>query len=124
MSENTMSTKQARAIAALLSERTHAAAADKAQVSERTLYLWLADEQFQRHYQTARREAVKQATAGLQHLTSKAVETLETLLTSSKPTVQLGAARLVLEMSIKAVELEDVLQRLDRLEQAHVEKSA
>lgn len=118
-----MSTKQARVIAALLSSRTHTEAAAAAGISERTLYLWLADTTFQAHYQAARREAVKHALSQLQHLTSEAVATLKKLLSSGKPTVQLGAARTVLEMSIKAVEVEDVLARLEALEQAHAQRT-
>ncbi len=123
MSENTLSTKQARAIAALLSERTHAAAAESAGISERTLYSWLADATFQQHYQQARREAVLHATAQVQALCGDAIDTLQRLLMSSSPSVALGAAKTVLDLSVKAIELDDLAQRIERLEQAHAQKS-
>lgn len=115
MTDN-LSVKQARAIAALLSERTHVAAAEKAGIAEKTLYLWLADPAFQAAYQQARRQAVQHAMAQLQHLTSEAVATLEKLLSSSKPTVQLGAARLILEMAHQWVAVEDLAKRVEAIE--------
>ena len=44
-------------------------------------------------------------------------------MASSPPAVKLGAARTVLEMAIKAVELEDLEARLAALEAKYAEKS-
>jgi hypothetical protein len=63
-------------IAALLNERTHAAAAAKAGVSEATLPRWLRLPAFRAGYLQARRELVEGAVGRIQAATGQAVDTL------------------------------------------------
>lgn len=121
-SPNGLTAKQHKAIAALMSSTTIVKAAAAAGVNERTIYTWLEDTAFDAAYRAARREAVQQAIALLQKGSSNAVGVLFTLMSTGSPTVKLGAARTVLELSIKAVELEDIMARLEALEAAHAEK--
>lgn len=109
--------KQDKAIAALMSSPTIAEAAAVIGVNERQIYRWLADVTFSEAYRAARREAVAQSTARLQQASSAAVDTLVALLASSRPSIQLGAARSILEFAIGAVELEDIAARLAALEE-------
>jgi hypothetical protein len=67
---------QERAIAALLTESTRAAAADKAGLSEATLGRWLKDPDFRAVYRRARRELVEGAVGRIQAATGQAVDTL------------------------------------------------
>ncbi len=113
-----LSPKQHKVIAALLSEPTIGAAAVKCDIGERTLYTYLAEPAFAEAYRTARREAVSQAVAQLQRISSEAVLVLQTVMNdNTKPaSARIMAARSVLEFAIKAVELEDLEARLSALE--------
>jgi hypothetical protein len=114
-SSDNLTAKQHKAIAALMSSSTVAKAAAAVGVNERTIYTWLEDADFDAAYRVARVEAVQQAIALLQKGSSAAVGVLLNLLTTGTPTVKLGAARTVLEMAFKAVELEDVRDELEQL---------
>jgi len=110
--------KQESAISALLSESKLDDAAASAGVNRATLWRWLKDEEFQRAYMAARREAVRQAVARLQQTSGEAVDTLRDVMkdTAATPAARVSAAKAILEMSIKAIELEDMAERLAALE--------
>jgi hypothetical protein len=114
--------KQHKAIAALMSNTTIAAAAKAAGVSERVLYNWLDEPTFTTSYRVARREAVQIATARLQQISGAAVAVLGQLMVNGTPAIKLGAARTVLDLAIKAIELDDIQARLTALEAKHAEK--
>ena len=107
-----------RAILALLSEKTLAAAATRSGVHERTLRRWIAeDEQFKQSLTAARQAAFEAGFSRVQALMSRAVDTLEDLLDAEKnPSVRLGAARTVAEMSIHQHDAETILKKLDEIE--------
>jgi hypothetical protein len=71
-----LTSKQESAIAMLLAEPTHVAAASKAGVSEATLYRWLRLPEFRAAYRRARRELVEAAVGRVQIAAGQAVETL------------------------------------------------
>ena len=112
--------KQQKALAALLTEPTILAAADKVGVNERTLHRWLEERAFETAYRTARREAVTQAIARLQQVSTHAVTVLVNVMVSkdTPPATRAAAAKTVLETAIKAVELEDLAARIEALEHA------
>jgi len=118
MSDNERQNKQNRAILALLSNPNVRSAAASIKVSEQTLFRWLRDSAFQTEYQTAKREAVQQATAYLRNSLGEAVGVIIGIMndTKSSPGVRLAAAKAVLELGIRAVELEDIEVRLSALE--------
>jgi hypothetical protein len=111
------SRRQEAAIAALLSEPTVEAAAKKAKVGYRTLRVWLKDPAFNREYREARRQIVEEAVSRLQQTTLMAVLTLYRNLTCGNPGTEVRAAQVILEQSVKAVELMDLEQRVEELEQ-------
>ena len=106
------------AISALLSEPTIERAATVAGVGESTLRRWLAEPEFKAQYRAARRQVVEAAIGRLQTASTKAVDTLERNLACGIPAVEVGAARSILDQSIKAVELVDLAERVEQLEQA------
>ncbi len=110
--------KQEVAIAALLLEPTISEAAKSAGIGETTLWRWLQMESFQVAYANAKKEAVSQAIARLQRITTKAVDALEDVMADIEAPAgsRVTAARVVLEMSLKAVELEDLATRVEQLE--------
>jgi hypothetical protein len=71
-----LTTKQEALIAALLTERTHAAAARKADVGQTTLYRWMHLPEFRTAYRQARRELVEAAVGRIQAGSGHAVDAL------------------------------------------------
>ena len=112
------------ALVALLSEPTMEAAAKKSGVSISTLSRWMEIPEFQEKYRQARRDSVSTATCALQRHAAGAVATLAAIMgdIEAPPAVRVSAARAVLELAYRAVEVEDVLARLDALEQARAEE--
>ena len=110
--------KDEQTIAALLACPTIATAARKVGISETTLWRWLQDPEFQSQYRKARQHAVQHSIGALQRATTAAVETLERNLTCKTPTVEVQAARVILEQAIKAAELDDLIARVEEIERA------
>jgi transposase-like protein len=113
--------KQDETIAVLLAVPTIAEAARQVGVGERTLFRWLhTDSAFQAAYREARRVAVQQAIARIQHATSTAVTTLEAVMRDSdKPSSsRVSAAKGMLELALKAIEFDDLEARVSAMEAA------
>jgi hypothetical protein len=113
-----LTTKQEAAITALLTATSISNAAAKVGVNEKTIRRWLADPAFDAEYRAARRQAVGQAVALLQQLSSAAVVVIARIMADPQAPagVKLRAAVSVLELAIKSVELEDLEARLAALE--------
>jgi hypothetical protein len=105
-----------KAIAALLTCKTLAEDAKQCKTSQKTLWTWLQDADFQREYQAAQRAVVDGAIAKLQAATDKAVETLIKNLGSPNDFASNAAAQAIISHSLKAREQRDVIDRLARLE--------
>ncbi|MCZ6835785.1 MAG: hypothetical protein O7G85_08430 [Planctomycetota bacterium] len=110
--------KQERAILALLLEPTITKAAKTAEVSHRTLVRWLAEEEFNRLYRKARREAFSQAIGLTQHYAPLAVNTLATIMadTSAPSHARVTAASTLLKFGREGIELDDLAARVEALE--------
>ncbi len=113
-----ISRKQDAAIGALLSQPTISAAAESVGIGEATLRRWLKDRDFLAAYRAARREAVSQAVGHLQGACSVAVLALTDISqdVNSPASARVSAARTVLELALKGVELEDLAVRVEELE--------
>jgi len=107
--------KQEALIAALLTEPSHASAAARAGVSEATLHRWLRLPDFQAAYRLARRGVVETAIGRLQQATGKAVDALERNLTCGQAGSEIRAALGILAQALKAVELIDLVGRIEEL---------
>lgn len=115
----TLTGKQYKAIAALLSAPNIKQAAILAGVGERTLYRWLAeDEAFKAELRSVEEEAISQATRRLIGSQEPAITRLLSILTG--PTTRSGdrikAARALMEYSTRMLEVRDVEERLTALE--------
>jgi len=108
--------KQESAIAALLTERTHADAAAKAGISEATLARWLRVPAFIVAYRAARLRVVEAAIARLQRATGAAVRALTRNLRCGFPSAEIRAADLILAWAARGVELIDLAERVAALE--------
>lgn len=109
--------KQEAAIAALITSRNIDEAAKTTGVSASTLRRWMRLSEFDREYKRARREVVSHAYARLQQNSNPAAGLLLKLMVEAKDSTKLQAAKCVLELANKALDKEDILARLERLEQ-------
>jgi hypothetical protein len=110
--------KQEEAIAALLTQRNIEEAARAAGVAGTALVRWLQIPEFQNAYREARRAAFSQSIARLQQASSAAVSVLvQIMVDRNEPTSsRVRAADVVLDRASKAIELEDLDQRIAELE--------
>jgi hypothetical protein len=111
-----LSGKQERCIAALLSEASDEAAARKAGVTDRTLRRWRQEPFFRAAELASRRAVVERAQTLVQQLTTTAALALHRNLTCGKPGVEVRAAAVVFDLAAKAVEMQELLQRVEELE--------
>jgi AcrR family transcriptional regulator len=116
--QSKLTPNQDRAIFALLEHPTIEDAAKAVGVNKTTLWRWLQDQDFHSAYMKARRETVKHSFARMQKHTSQAVDTLHEIMTSTSANdfARVSAAKAILDYSIKAVEIEDLAQRVEELE--------
>jgi cytosine/adenosine deaminase-related metal-dependent hydrolase len=117
--------KKEEAIAALLTQRNIEDAARVANIGTNTLLRWLQLPEFKAEYRKARREAVRQTTARMQHATGAAGATVLKLMTDPNvpAAVRLRAAECVLDRATEAIELEDIEERVSELERAAEESN-
>lgn len=113
-----MTPKQQKALLALLTSPTREKAAAAAGITSKTLRKYLADPAFQVEYKKAFAGLVEDATRQAQQAISPALSTLREIVEDGDENAQarIGAARSILEYSIKLTETTDILTRLDELE--------
>ncbi len=111
-----ISTKQQKLLALLLTEATIDKACQKANVAVTTYWRWMRDGTFLAEYRKARRGIAENAVAKLQSITLAAIETLERNLTSGNPNVEIRCAAIILEQSMRGVEMLEIENRLEYLE--------
>lgn len=112
-----ISAKQEKLIALLLTERTIDEACKKANVAVTTYWRWMKDENFLIQYRRTRRGILENTVAKLQSVTYQAIETLERNLTCENPGAEIRSAQIILEQSIKGLEMLDVENRIEMLEE-------
>lgn len=110
--------KRQAAIVALLSEPTLEGAARRVGVDPATLHRWLRDDDFSAEYRRARREALSLAVAQLQGGSSKAGKALLEIIEDRRApaTARVRAIEALFEISLRAIELDDLAARIERLE--------
>ena len=114
-----LSKRRMEAIVALLSHHTVREAAQAVGIGETTLYRWLQEPVFQDAYREAKFEVVQQALSQLQQACGEAAGVLREIMKDTKvsPHTRVTAARVILETSIKAVELDTLEARIAKLEE-------
>jgi hypothetical protein len=112
--------KQQVVIVALLQSDTIRAAAQTAGIGEATIFRWLQNHDFQCAFRDTKRLVVEQAVTNLQRACGKAVETLLTIMqdADNPATARVSCAKAILDTAIKAVEIDDLASRIERLEEA------
>ncbi len=119
-----LSRNKERAIAALLSNPSIPDAASAVGIGEGTLWRWLKIPEFNNAYSEARRELVRHAVVTVQFAMSEAVETLRTIMKNNDAPAssRVSAAKALINISIKSVEIEDFDRRLSELEKVIIKK--
>jgi hypothetical protein len=113
------SRKREQFIAALLSYPTVEAAAKAVGIGNVTAWRLRKDPAFAKQYRETTREAMRQAAAQLQSAAREAVDVLRAIQSKAdSEAARVSAARTILDMALKAADMEDIQQRLDALEQA------
>ncbi len=110
--------KTEAAIVALLAHPTMPEAAKAAGVSETTLWRWLQRDDFRKKYREAQDKVFEGALGSLQGASTEAVACLRRNLASGNPSVQVQAARIILDYTIKAREMFELENRIAVLEAA------
>jgi hypothetical protein len=112
-----LSPKQHAAIESILNGMTRADAARTAGVDERTLRRWQHDPVFRTALQMARCDAWMESTSLLQSANREAVFALiETLRDDTRPHARIRAAKIIMDLTAKAVGLDAHGARLDEIE--------
>lgn len=115
-----MTSKQQKALVALLTQPTKEKAATAAGITSKTLRSYLDDPEFLAEYRKAFSELVEDATRKVQQTLDPAVAVLREVMEndSENGQVRVSAARSVLEYGLKMTEQTDILNRLQELEAA------
>jgi hypothetical protein len=118
--------KMEAVISALLISRTIEEAAKMASVGEHTIYRWLKLPEFVEAYREARREVVQHAVSQLQQAVGQAVAVLCEIMDNvvAPASSRVSAAKTIIEQALKAVEMEDIVSRIEKLEKFAEEKGA
>lgn len=105
-------------IAALLTGLTIKQTARDLRIGERTIKRWLASEWFQNEYQEAKRLLLDSTINRLRSSGLEGVDTLREVARNKKnpPAARATAGRALLEVLLRAVETQDLAERLAKLE--------
>jgi hypothetical protein len=118
--QTVLSRKQQKALSALVAQPTLALAAAQVGVTPRTLYRWLAEnEAFRTEYWRLQREIVNNATYQLVKASNNAVNCLISVMNDAEapPAARVAAAKLVLEMAFRSIEMDELEVRIAKLEE-------
>jgi hypothetical protein len=109
--------KQDEFIAALLTHSSVESAANAAGISRATGWRWLQRQDVLERLRQARQQAWSRAMAQLQEAGPEAVEALRKILREAKGEApRVSAARTILELGVRAVELVSIEERIGKLE--------
>ncbi len=113
-----MTASKQRALAALLTSRTQAEAAQAAHIDSRTLRRYLQDPDFAEAYKRELAKLIDDAAAQAKRALCPTLGTLQEITadTDQPGSVRVSAARAVLEFGLRLIEQSDILTKLDKLE--------
>ena len=108
--------RQSQVLPYLLSCPTYEEAARQAHVSVKQIYCWLKTSAFKTELDRKRNEIIEEAVNKLKYNTTRAADTLVSLLSNSNPTIQRGVANDLLNHVAKFIELHEIEERIQLLE--------
>ena len=112
--------RQERFLKALLEAPSIEEACKRAGINRTTGYKYLKNQDFMLEYRKLRREAMQQVTARLQSVSEQAVNVLHEIMLDKEntPNARVQAAKNVLDISYRSLELDDIQERIEQLEQS------
>lgn len=119
---NNLTNRQLLAISQIIASKTLEEACKKAKISKGTLYAWLKESTFKAELKRQRDEVVNEALDRLKCALSKAVDGLITLMDSKQPYLKHRASKDIIDYALKSIELEDIEERLNKIEQTLSER--
>jgi AcrR family transcriptional regulator len=120
--DNGLSHRQLVAIRYLLSSSSLEEASQNAKVSRTTLYKWLKDDRFKAEVRRQRDEVIQSALNRLKSAITEAVEELIKLTKAQREEVRRLACNDIITHVLKSIEIEDIEQRLDKVERIVLER--
>jgi hypothetical protein len=119
-----LSGAQNKAVLAMLSGSNFLEASQTAGVSQSTMWRWMREPDFKQALRDGRLELMEGAIGRIQQACSEAVEVLRSVMNNQESpcSSRVTAAKCVIEMALKAVELQDLEQRIIALEKAESER--
>lgn len=120
--ERKLTNRQLLAISHLIVSSSLEEASQRAKVSRNTLYKWLKNEDFKAELKRQRDEVIREALDRLKMAITKAVEGLIKLTEAKREEVRRLACNDIITHTLKSIEIEDIEQRLDRVERIVLEK--
>ncbi|MGI8770936.1 MAG: hypothetical protein ACR2JE_05830 [Acidobacteriaceae bacterium] len=118
--EEKLAQEQETALLALLSCRTIREAAERAKVAESTVLRWLTTPLFRNRYEAERRQLFESAKNALRSAAAGSVATLTAVQEdqAAPAGARVTAAKAILELCMRIHENDDIIRRLERLEDA------
>lgn len=101
----------------LLTSSTQKQAANKLGITEQTLIKRMKNPSFQAEYTELKKKSFDIAFSELVKATNQAVTVLQELLNSKKEYIRYKAASKIIELTANAIIINDITERLERLEQ-------
>jgi len=120
--EKKLTNRQLLAISHIINSSSIEDASQKAKVSRATIYKWLKDEVFKTELKRQRDEALRSALDRLKGAITKAVEELIKLTGAQREEVRRLACNDIITHTLKSLEIEDIEQRLEKVERIILEK--
>lgn len=115
--ERELTGPQIRTVAVLVTASSIEEAAQEARVARSTVHRWLQDAGFREALRRARATMFDETMGRLQSATAQSVTALCDLLKSSEEAIRLRAALGILGLGLKAREVIDLAERIQRLEE-------
>lgn len=112
-----ISVKQARAIPHILEAKSIEAGCAAAGISKTLFYQWLKVPEFEKEYKRQRNILIDEAMESLKASATKAVDSLTSLLDTDSESLKRSVANDILGHILKIREMQDIEERLARLEQ-------
>jgi hypothetical protein len=110
--------QQDRAVLALINQPSVPKAAESCGVPERTLYRWLEEPVFREAFRSVRRKAFDQAASLNLRFMAMAVNTLAKVAADAHASdnARVAASSAILKFGRESIELDELLERVERLE--------
>jgi len=114
--------RKAKAVEALITCDTIEEACDAIGIGRTTMYRYFKDPEFDNELKSAKRQLMNRAVMKLQQTCTDAARALAEICRdkNAPASARVSAAREIINSSLRAIELEDLEARLERLEQVYV----